>query len=60
MLDVGSTLKIFLFIDGMKESGGRAEEEGENLEQNPCWAQSPVMRGSIPPPWDHDLSQIEE
>lgn len=33
--------------------GGRAE--GESFKQTPCWAQS-LTWGSMPWPWDHDLS----
>lgn len=35
------------------------ERERENLKQTLLWAQSPTW-GSIPQPWDHDLSQNQE
>ena len=35
---------------------GEREIEKENLKQAPCSVQS-LMQGSIPRPWDHDLSQ---
>ena len=34
----------------------QGEWEREREKQTPCWAGSP-MWGSIPDPWDHDLSQ---
>ena len=44
--------KIYLHILG--------KAEGERvLKQIPCWAQSPTW-GSIPGPWDHDLSLNQE
>ena len=38
---------------------GQKEKERENLQQIPCWVQSPTW-GSIPGPWGYDLSQNQE
>ena len=60
-----SILCIYVFICLILEiehEQGRArgrERKRENLKQALCSAQSP-MRGSIPQPWDHDLSQNQE
>ena len=40
-------------------AGGKGQKERENLKQNPSWVQSPTW-GSIPEPWDHDLSWNKE
>ena len=41
--------------EGGGEGGRERERERESLKQAPCSAQS-LIQGSIPGPWDHDLS----
>ena len=59
---------VCVVYDGGDRQGGerrrgeewRGEERGgENLKQDPSSAQSP-MQGSIPQPWDYDLSRNQE
>ena len=46
---------IYWFICKHKQSEWQRERE----KQTPCWAGNPI-RGSIPGPWDHNLSQRQQ
>ena len=54
---------FFLFLEREREKararGRQGRGERKNLKQVPCPAQS-AMQGSIPWPWDHNLSQNKE
>ena len=52
-----SLRRAFLFKRGT--SGVETQRERENRKQAPRSVQSPV-RGSIPQPWDHNLSRNQE
>ena len=47
---------IYLTERGGEHSMGSTRQR-EREKQAPCRARSPMMWGSIPGPWDHDLSQ---
>ena len=47
-----------LFIYFRKVGRGRGRRK-KNLKQTPHWVQT-LTRGSISPPWDHDLSREQE
>ena len=49
----------FYFRERDHKLGRGTEEKGQNLKQTPYSAQSPTQ-GSIPWPWDHDLSWNQE
>ena len=47
--------KILFIWESMHTWVEAVAEEGGGEKQTPCWAESPTQ-GSIPGPWDHDLS----
>ena len=53
---------VFFILEKESESewGKGAEGEGENPKQAPLDSAWSPMRGSIPRPWGHDLSQNQE
>ena len=60
LTDPSSLFYLSIFLEREKENReSMSEGERENLKQAPCSAWNP-MWGSIPWPWDHDLSWNQE
>ena len=47
---------LFIYLTERKRSQVGREAGRERGKQTPCWAESQIW-GSIPGPWDHDLSR---
>ena len=51
--------QFLLLFERENTSRGEEQRGGRDLKEAPCSVQSP-RRGSIPQPWDYDLSQNQE